>query len=219
MAEPTLPTLYSFRRCPYAMRARLALSASRQQCSLREIVLRDKPAEMVELSPKATVPVLKFLDDTVLEESLDIMLWALGENDPENWLDPEIGTLTEMLELIAESDGPFKHNLDRYKYAIRYEVDTDPVHHRTEGAVFLNELNDRLSKHTHLFWDRPCLADFAVFPFVRQFANTDRAWFDAAPLPHLQEWLAGHLESERFKSIMTKWPVWAIGDDEPVFPI
>jgi glutathione S-transferase len=218
MAERMLPTLYSFRRCPYAMRARLALSASRQQCALREIVLRDKPADMIALSPKATVPVLKLLDDTVLEESLDIMHWALGENDPENWLDPELGTLASMKELIAESDGPFKHNLDRYKYAIRYEEGTDPVFHRTEGAAFLEKLNGRLGKHAHLFGDRPCLADFAIFPFVRQFANTDRAWFDAQALIHLQGWLAGHLESERFKSIMTIWPVWAVGDEEPVFP-
>jgi len=218
MAERNLPTLYSFRRCPYAMRARLALSASRQQCYLREIVLRDKPTEMVEISPKATVPVLKLLDDTVLEESLDIMHWALGKNDPESWLEPEAGTLDEVHALIAESDGPFKHNLDRYKYAIRYEEGTDPVHHRTEGAKFLEKLNERLSQHKHLFGDKPCLADFAIFPFVRQFVNTDREWFDAQPLPHLQAWLAGHLESDRFKNIMTKWTVWAPGDDEPVFP-
>ncbi len=218
MPERARPTLYSFRRCPYAMRARLALSASRQQCSLREIVLRDKPAEMVEISPKATVPVLQLLDGTVLEESLDIMHWALAENDPENWLDPEAGTLAEVHDLIAECDGPFKHNLDRYKYAIRYEEGTDPVYHRTEGVKFLKKLNDRLSTQKHLFGDRPCLADFAIFPFVRQFANTDRAWFDAQPLPHLQVWLADHLDSERFKSIMKKWPVWAPGDEEPVFP-
>ena len=139
---------------------------------------------MIALSPKATVPVLKLLDDTVLEESLDIMHWALGENDPENWLDPEVGTSAEVKELIAESDGPFKHNIDRYKYAIRYEEGTDPVFHRTEGAAFLEKLNGRLGKHTHLFGDRPCLADFAIFPFVRQFANTDRAWVRCtAPTP------------------------------------
>ena len=141
MAEHrTLPTLYSFRRCPYAMRARLALSASQQKCHLREIVLRAKPESMIELSPKATVPVLHLLDDTVLEESLDIMLWSLTENDPEKWLSPEIGTLDEMKALIEEADGPFKYNLDRYKYAIRYEEGTDPVHHRTEGTEFLKKL-------------------------------------------------------------------------------
>lgn len=213
-----LPTLYSFRRCPYAMRARLALSVSQQHCKLREIVLRDKPAEMVEISPKATVPVLQLNDGTVLEESLDIMRWALSMNDPADWLVPENGTLDDMFALIAECDGPFKGNLDRYKYANRYEEDTDPVAHRTEGAVFLAKLNNRLAGSENLFGDRPSLGDFAIFPFVRQFANTDREWFDMAPLPHVQRWLQTHLESDIFVAVMKKWAVWKNGDKEPVFP-
>ncbi len=216
--QQSFPVLYSFRRCPYAMRARLALSISGQHCTLREVVLRDKPAEMLTLSPKATVPVLLLCDDQVLEESLDIALWALDRNDPQQWLSPEMGTLADMKALIADSDGPFKHHLDRYKYATRYEEGTDPVHHRDAGVHFLSPLNDRLGQHAHLFGDRPALADFAIFPFIRQFANTDRDWFDRQPLPNLQSWLAGHLNSELFQSVMKKWPVWTPGDAETLFP-
>lgn len=200
------------------MRARLALGVSGQTCALREIVLRDKPAEMIAISPKATVPVLQLIDGRVLEQSLDIMHWALGRNDPERWLIPETGSRADMDMLIAECDGSFKHNLDRYKYATRYGPETDPLHHRTEGAVFLQDLDARLARHAHLFGARPSLADFAIFPFVRQFANTDNAWFDAQPLAPLRAWLAGHLNSEIFRSVMTKWPVWQPGDAEPLFP-
>lgn len=213
-----LPLLYSFRRCPYAMRARLALAKSKQHCRLREIVLRNKPDHMVEISPKATVPVLQLVDGEVLEESLDIMQWALSNNDPEEWLSPENGSLDDMMALISECDGLFKHNLDRYKYATRYEEGTDPIHHRSQGAEFLSKLNDRLAESKYLFGDRPALADFAIFPFVRQFANTDRSWFDSAPYPFLQEWLQTHLDSELFKGVMKKWAVWEPGDREPVFP-
>lgn len=218
MNDTSLPTLYSFRRCPYAMRARLSLSISQQHCRLREIVLRDKPAEMVEISPKATVPVLQLNDGTVLEESLDIMRWALSQNDPGYWLEPENGSLDDIFALIAECDGPFKHNLDRYKYANRYDESTDPVVHRTDGMEFLTKLDALLAETENLFGDRPSLADFAIFPFVRQFANTDREWFDAAPLPHLQRWLQAHLESDIFTGVMKKWQVWKNGDEEPVFP-
>jgi glutathione S-transferase len=217
-ASATLPTLYSFRRCPYAMRARLALTISQQKCALREIVLRDKPTEMIALSPKATVPILHLSDGQVLEESLDIMYWALERNDPQHWLNPPEATLPEMQTLIAQNDGPFKHHLDRYKYATRHEEGTDPVHHRTEGVRLLNTLNDRLEISPQLFGDRPTLADYAIIPFVRQFANTDRTWFDAQPFQSLQKWLDSHLSSEIFLSVMKKWPVWAPGDQEPIFP-
>jgi len=200
----TLPVLYSFRRCPYAMRARLALTVSRQDCALREVVLRDKPPEMLELSPKGTVPVLHLTDGQVLEQSLDIMRWTLARHDPEGWLSPETGSLAEMEALIAESDGGFKHHLDRYKYAVRYGPETDPLYHRSEGAVFLKRLNERLKDQTHLFGNRPSLADFAIFPFVRQFANTDRDWFDAQPLTDLQDWLSGHLNSELFQLVIRR---------------
>ena len=217
-ADRTLPVLYSFRRCPYAMRARLALASSRQRCALREVVLRDKPAEMIAVSPKATVPVLHLPDGQVLEQSLDIMRWALARHDPEQWLSPEIGTIADMEALIADCDGDFKHHLDRYKYAPRYGPETDPLHHRRAAELFLTRLETRLSQHPQLFGARPHLADFAVFPFIRQFANTDREWFDTQPLPRLQDWLAGHLNSNLFQGVMIKVPTWSPGDVEPTFP-
>ena len=217
-AGSTLPTLYSFRRCPFAMRARLALTISRQKCVLREIILSEKPAEMIMLSPKATVPVLHLTNGRVLDESLDIIYWALERNDPGQWLIPPEGTLSEMQALIAHNDGPFKHHLDRYKYATRQDEETDPIEHRTEGMKFLNTLNDRLKNSLQLFGDKPALADYAIIPFVRQFANTDRIWFDAQYFLSLQKWLNFHLNSEIFLAIMKKWPVWAPGDQEPIFP-
>jgi glutathione S-transferase len=214
----SLPVLYSFRRCPYAMRARLALSISRQYCALREIVLRDKPSEMIEASPKATVPVLVLPDGRVVEESLDIMRWALSRHDPERWLSPEAVDPAAVEELIAECDGNFKLHLDRYKYAARFGPEVDPLLHRRQGEVFLQNLDDRLSRHPQLFGDRPCVADFAIFPFVRQFANTDREWFDTRPLRNLQSWLSNHLKSDIFQEVMRKWPVWRSGEAEPIFP-
>ncbi|WP_245577434.1 glutathione S-transferase [Nisaea denitrificans] len=199
-----LPVLYSFRRCPYAMRARLALTVSQQDCVLREVVLRDKPAEMLKLSPKGTVPVLHLPHGQVLEQSLDIMRWTLARHDPEGWLNPETGSVAEMEALIGECDGTFKHHLDRYKYSVRYGPETDPLYHRGEGATFLNHLNERLKGQAHLFGNRPSLADFAIFPFVRQFANTGREWFDAQPLSDLQAWLSGHLNSDIFQSVMRR---------------
>ena len=210
-----LPILYSFRRCPYAMRARMSLVVSEHAHALREVVLRDKPAEMIAASPKATVPVLVLPDRTVLDQSLDIMDWALGQNDPEHWLEPEAGSLAEIRELISHADGPFKEHLDRYKYANRYDGD-DPAHHRAEGLKFLHILNERLSDQPYLAGERLCLADIAIFPFVRQFANTDRAWFDSLDLPPLQTWLENRLNSELFKGIMKKWPQWTTGMVEPV---
>lgn len=213
----SLPVLYSFRRCPYAMRARLAILSAGFECRLREVVLRDKPAEMLEASPKGTVPVLVLEDGTVIDESLDVMLHALDTHDPDKWLLPEEGSLDEMRALIAETDGGFKHHLDRYKYAARYE-DADFEHHRNEGAAFLKRLDERLAARDQLFGARITLADMAIMPFVRQFANADRAWFDTQPMPHLQRWLAGHLESARFRAVMPKFEQWKTGDDEPVFP-
>ena len=210
------PILYSFRRCPYAMRARMALYVSGQTCELREVVLRNKPTEMIELSPKATVPVLQLQTGDVLEQSLDIMLWTLGNNDPEGWFEPELGTRDDMLALIEEADGDFKENLDRYKYANRYE-DADPAHHRSEGEKFLTILDAQLTGKTYLFGSKPALADYAIAPFIRQFANTDRAWFDAAPYPHLIKWLEAFLNSAPFTEVMSKYPAWAVGDDRMLF--
>ncbi|WP_300545170.1 glutathione S-transferase [Maricaulis sp.] len=198
-----LPILYSFRRCPYAMRARLALHASGTAVEHREILLRDKPQAMLNASPKGTVPVLVLPDGPVLDESLDVMRWALERHDPEDWLAPG----GAMDGLIAMCDGPFKHHLDRYKYATRYE-NADALEHRAAGLDFLERLNEQLSGRLQLFGDRMSLADAAIFPFVRQFAHTDRDWFRAQPLDALQAWLAGHLASERFAAVMVKHPLW-----------
>jgi len=203
-----LPILYSFRRCPYAMRARLALHVSATPVEHREVLLRDKPAAMLDASPKGTVPVLVLPDGSVLEESLDIMRWALERNDPEGWLAADARG-TE--RLVSACDGPFKHHLDRYKYATRYEG-AKPDDHRAAGLEYLVSLDRILRVTPQLAGARMSLADAAIFPFVRQFANTDRDWFDAQDLSGLQTWLAGHLASERFSAIMQKQPLWAPQD-------
>ncbi|MEO1322401.1 MAG: glutathione S-transferase [Pseudomonadota bacterium] len=218
MSDPR-PILYSFRRCPYAMRARMAIASAGIECRLREVVLRDKPSEMLDVSPKGTVPVVVEADGTIIEESLDVMAWALAHNDAGKWLMPDHGTRADMEALIAESDSPFKRALDRYKYPNRYE-DEGVVREdqRALGYGFLEKLNAQLKGRTNLFGDRVSYADIAIFPFIRQFANTDRAWFDALDLPNLQAWLSRHLDSDLFKRIMPKYAQWKSGDEEPSFP-
>ncbi len=209
--EPIYPILYSFRRCPYAMRARMALYSSAQVCTHREVVLRDKPVEMIAISPKATVPVLEVAEGEVIDQSLDIMLWSLKQNDPEQWLAPETATLDEMLDLIAACEDDFKPHLDRYKYANRYD-DADPAAHRQLAEEFLQGLEGRLRITPYLYGSCLSLADFAIAPFIRQFANTDRDWFDKAPYPALQSWLAAFINAAIFQSIMLKYDPWKAGD-------
>ena len=211
------PILYSFRRCPYAMRARLAISSSGQECELREIVLRDKAAEFIEASPKATVPVLVEQSGNVIDESLDLMFWALAQNDPEQWFDPETGTRDQMESLISENDGPFKSALDRYKYPNRYEG-IDPLEQRELASLFLKKLNRQLETDSYLFGSRMCLADAAILPFIRQFANVNREWFEGEDWLNLKRWLGVFLESGRFLSIMTKYPKWHPDDEITLFP-
>lgn len=212
-----VPTLYSFRRCPYAMRARLAILASGTMCELREIVLRDKAPEFLKASPKGTVPVVVTQDGEVIEQSLDVMHWALTKNDPDNWLSPPGVSRDEMDALIAECDGPFKDSLDRYKYANRYEG-ADPMAERAKAETFLRRLDAGLASSTYLCGEQLCLADMAIVPFVRQFANVDRAWFDAQPWPHLIAWLEAFLASDRFQAIFQKYPKWHVGDAPTAFP-
>lgn len=213
----TYPILYSFRRCPYAMRARLAMTVSQQICELREVVLRDKPQEMLDASPKGTVPVLVQVDGSILEESLEIMMWALKQHDPDGWLRSNPVQMANLQTLVAECDGHFKHHLDRYKYAQRYE-DANAQEHRTEGSKFLETLNHQLSKTNYLCDQQRSWADMAIAPFVRQFANTDKPWFEAQPWPNLQTWLADFLESDIFLQIMGKYPQWKLGEIGPLFP-
>ncbi len=215
--EHSLPILYSFRRCPYAMRARLALQSSGTACELREVVLRNKPAEMIEVSEKATVPVMVRTDGTVLDQSLDIMLWALHNHDPDCWLSPDADSFDAMITLIESCDGDFKHHLDRYKYATRYD-DADPNYHRDRACLFLGELETRLEQGDFLFGKRPALADMGIAPFVRQFANTDRQWFDDIPYTKTRAWLDRFVKSPAFLSIMTKYPAWVSGEPGLPFP-
>ena len=207
------PILYSFRRCPYAMRARMALWIAGLAVELREVKLADKPAELLAASAKATVPVLDFRDGSVIDESIAVMRWALHQSDPENWLSGDD------LELIEEADGPFKHHLDRYKYPNRYENEPGfgTIDHQAEGLKILKGWDARLSRYGQLNSSERSLADIALFPFIRQFANHDRAWFDAQDLPHLQRWLAGHLDSDLFKNIMPKFTPWKAGDEPVLF--
>jgi glutathione S-transferase len=208
----TLPILWSFRRCPYAMRARLAIQSSGRQVQLQEILLREKPAPFLAASPKGTVPVVQD-GDTVIEESRDVMLWALRQNDPEGWLDmPQEG-----FDLIDTCDGPFKQALDHTKYAVRFP-DRDEATERAKAMVFLTALNDRLNQSPFLMGPKRRLSDMAILPFVRQFANTDRAWFDAQGLGPLTRWLDAFLASDRFRAIMVKYPPWQAGQDPVLFP-
>lgn len=198
------PVLYSFRRCPYAIRARLALMSSGTLCELREVKLPAKPAALLAVSPKGTVPVLVLPDGEVIEESLDIMRWALGRHDPDGWLahdDPA---------LIAANDGPFKRNLDSYKYPEKFG--SDPAVHRAAGLAFLHELDLRLARDGQLGGAAPGLTDMAIMPFVRQFAGVDPAWFAAQALPHLQAWLAAHVKSVLFAAVMISRAPWQPGD-------
>jgi len=207
-----LPILWSFRRCPYAMRARLAIQSSGQRVALREILLKDKPPLFLATSPKGTVPVLQDAG-TVIEESRDVMLWALGRNDPEGWLNmPDDG-----FALIDRCDGPFKMALDHTKYAVRYP-DLHEADAREEAMVFLRDLDARLQQSTFLMGANRTMADMAILPFVRQFANTDRAWLDRQGLKPLTLWLDDFLHSERFQRIMTKYPPWQEGQDQVIFP-
>lgn len=211
MTNLNLPVLYSFRRCPYAMRARMGLWAAGIQYELREVLLRDKPQDMLELSPKGTVPVLHLPDGAVIDESLNVMRWALAQNDPRGWLAPENGTAEEMMAWVERCDSEFKHHLDRYKYATRYE-NCDPLEHRTAGETFLRDLDAQLHGLSYLFGDQPTMADIAIAPFVRQFGLTNWDWFYARPYPNLHRWLNAFIDTPPFTAVMDKFDPWQPGD-------
>lgn len=202
-AESTVPTLYSFRRCPYAMRARMALGYCGVTVNTVEVSLKAKPPEMLERSPKGTVPVL-VLREKVLEQSLDIMRWALAQHDPDNWsMTDDLDGQRHIAELIVENDSTFKQDLDRYKYAVRYPEFTQDEY-RQRGERFLGRLNDLLESRDCLITDRLTLADIAIAPFIRQFCAVDADWFWQSPYPNLQRWLRRVLASELFITAMAK---------------
>lgn len=188
------------------MRARMALLIAGIQVELREVLLRDRPEHMLEISPKGTVPVLLLEDGTVIEESMDIMLWALEESF----------LVGDWKRLVDGNDGDFKHHLDRYKYNNRYDNPLAPEEHRSHVVTFLEQYNAQLSQTNFLCGDDASIADYALSPFVRQFANTDRSWFDRLELPYLHRWLNTMLEGEVFQQCMVKHPQWKNGDS-PVF--
>ena len=227
MIEAAQPILYSFRRCPYAIRARLALAASGQTYEHREVVLGDKPPELLGASPKGTVPVLVLPEGRVIDESLDIMLWALGRHDPQQWLGLHASTappqramasgeLGDRLALIAQCDGPFKLALDAYKYpqkqhphpAKTFHPAEFQTHARQQASGFIDGLNQRLERGACLFGPQLSLADAAVVPFVRQFAGVQPEWFAQAPWPALRAWLHRITASALFVRVMQKHAQW-----------
>jgi len=200
--------LYSFRRCPYAMRGRMGLNVSGLDYEHREILLRDKPQDMLDVSPKGTVPVYIKENGQVIEESLDLLNWALGQNDPLGWLNCDLDAAKT---IITANDTEFKHHLDRYKYASRYSDDAKrgdvDLGHRIKAEKHIQTLENLLTDNPYLLGEKQTLADIAIFPFIRQFANVEPDWWAAAPYPKTRDWLKRHLESETFKVIMRKHPL------------
>ena len=206
--------LYSFRRCPYAMRARLGILFAELQVELREITLKNKPSQMLAISPKGTVPVLQLLDGTVIEESTEIMIWALEQQDPQGLLDAEV--LQQANALIDKNDNEFKYWLDRYKYADRH-TDMTQTEYRQKGEIFLQVLEELLTKNPYLLGKTVTIADIGIMPFVRQFAHVDRDIFYSLPYPNLQRWLQDWLQHPFFLQTMTKFQPWQDGDEAVIF--
>lgn len=211
------PILYSFRRCPYAMRARLALLVSGVRCEMREITLAHKPDQMLQASPKGTVPVL-VLKDRVLDESLDIMHWALHQNDAQGWSTAGLAIDQEAHAWVQTIDDEFKPCLDRYKYPDRYQL-RHGLDDREKGSFYLDQLNSKLLQTHFLVGEKWCWADAAIAPFVRQFARTDRTWFDAQPWTALQNWLTQFENSSDFGMVMQRYKIWFEGAKPIAFPV
>lgn len=211
-----LPILYSFRRCPYAIRARLALHHAGLTVELREVDLKRKPAELLAVSPQATVPVLVTPSGHVITQSLDIMQWALAQARDASWL--QRGDSATLRQLVQVNDSGFKQALDRYKYPERHPERGQAAYRDEAVRCLLEPLEAALLANEHLGGDCPCWADAAVFPFVRQFAAVDAAWWTAAPWPATQRWLAHWQSSALFLACMAKYPVWQAGDAPRYFP-
>lgn len=216
----TMPRLYSFRRCPYAMRARLGLLFAEQQVELREVVLKNKPEAMLAISPKGTVPVLELLEKDgstkqVIAESREILEWALTQQDRQGLLNTDLARANALIE---QNDNEFKHSLNRYKYAERYPEFSE-LEYRQQGEVFLQQLENLLANHPYLLGDKISIADIAIMPFVRQFAHVDREVFYSLPYSKLQLWLSAWLENPVFQKAMVKHKAWTPGDDRVIFKI
>ncbi|CAH7267113.1 Glutathione S-transferase [Vibrio chagasii] len=209
MPNPSaLPVLYSLRRCPYAMRGRMGIALSKQQVLLREIVTKDKPSELLASSPKGTVPVLVLSDGKVIEQSLDVMMWALQQNDPQDLLRSSNPSLSEQIhQLIQQNDNEFIGHLEKYRASVRYRND-DIEQRRDLCEAFIRELEAKLGHHDYLFGDFPSLADFAVMPFVSQFVRVEKKWFVQSEYQNVGRWLRSHLESKLYTQVMKQYPLW-----------
>jgi glutathione S-transferase len=205
--------LYSFRRCPYAIRARMALKYAGISVGIREVKLGNKPIELIMASEKATVPVLVTESGKVIDESLNIMLWALEQSDGDDWLNPD--SQQHIFNLIQQNDFEFKPILDGYKYPQKSETG-DPMFYRKQALNFLDELNTKLLNSQYLLSDKPCLADIAIFPFIRQFCMVDKDWFMQSKFTRLISWLEFFLDSPLFLCVMEKYSPWKTGDKEPL---
>ncbi|MGV2873232.1 glutathione S-transferase [Colwellia sp. E150_009] len=220
----TYPILYSLRNCPYAMRARLAIFKSKQQVELRDVVLSDKPQAMLNASPKGTVPILVFENNdktfNVIDESLDIMLWALQINDPDNLLGQSSmsngESLQNMLSSIATFDHEFKAALEKYKCAKRYHED-NLLEYRQACEAYIQTIEKQLKQHAYIMSNKESLVDLALLPFIRQFARVERQWYLQAPYPNLRQWLNNYLQSPMFSKVMTKYPLWIDGDNRVIW--
>lgn len=213
----SLPILYSLRRCPYCIRARLALLLSHQPVMLRDVVTANLPDEMLSVSPKGTVPVLVCNDSAVIDESLDIMIWALEQSDPSNLLlNDRPDEFQTMMTLINRNDTEFIVALDKYKIAARYHHSNE-IDYRDQCEQFITKLESRLNEHEYLIGDSPSLADYAVLPFIRQFSRVDRQWYLSASYPNLQRWLTAHYENPLYSKAMTKYPLWLDSHKEFLF--
>ena len=205
------PILYTFRRCPYAMRARFAIRSSQIIVEVREIKLQEKPSEFLKSSPKGTVPVLITNSGEVLEESLDIINWALNKNDPDKWLAKGKLESHEIAKLLDDLENKFKPNLDKYKYPNRFSG-VDHFLYRDKNLCFLKKLNSYLEKNKSLNCEHLTLLDYAIFPFVRQFRNVDQEWFEKLNFIFLNKWINQIIDSQDFSSIMKKFKKWEPND-------
>ena len=213
-----LPILYSLQHCPYAMRARLGLVMAQQQVMLRAVTTKNKPDEMLAASPKGTIPVLILPDAKIIDESLDIMLWALQQNDPEDLLHKDNPCdLPAMIDLIKRNDQEFKPQLEIYKKAKRFHQKNE-IEERQKCEVFITELEQRLTtKGAYFIGQKPGLIDYALLPFVRQFSRVNRPWFVQSQYPNLRAWLEGHVQSRNYAKAMAKYPLWLDEHEECLF--
>jgi len=217
----SLPVLYSLRNCPYAMRARIAIYYAKQKVALRDLVLTNKPDEMLVASPKGTVPVLvignELVQPQIIDESIEVMLWALHESDPENLMHSETPhLLSEMLSLISKFDTEFKKCFDKYQCAKRYHEDS-LVSDREACEKYIAGLEQRIELNGFLMSNKTSLADIALLPFIRKFSKVERQWYLQSPYPNLRAWLNNYLQSRMFSKVMTQYPLWLENKELVIF--